>query len=265
MRTDREEYKLLYARIDDLCERAQRGEIAESCFLSPAELHHALAYLGYSGSGTGAVAFGGYADSERKKLFLLPEYAADAKEYGDIAVYLDSEPIAAVGVRESGFRKLTHRDYLGSLLSLGIERSVIGDIVLQEGESLSAVIFCEPRIADYIAGSLVKIGNDSVKTERITVGEDFSACRRFAHISDTVSSARIDCVVAALCSLSRDKARAAVLSESVEVDFECEPRPDRQISAPCIVSVRGFGRFKVNSVSELTRKGRLRLDADKFL
>ena len=98
-----------------------------------------------------------------------------------------------------------------------------------------------------------------------TISGDFKPYRSFLHISDTVSSARIDSIVASLCSLSREKARMTVVGELVEVDFAVETRPDRQVNAPCTVSVRGYGRFRVNSVSEQTRKGRLRLDADKYL
>jgi RNA-binding protein YlmH len=84
-------------------------------------------------------------------------------------------------------------------------------------------------------------------------------------ISDTVASPRLDCIVGALCSLSREKARATVESGLVELDFEREERPDRTVSAPCIISVRGYGRFRINSVSDMTKKGRYRLNAEKFV
>ena len=154
---------------------------------------------------------------------------------------------------------------LGSLLSLGIERDVLGDIVFEDESGCSAVLFCDRLIADYISSALTRVANDAVRIKNRVVEEGFTPYRSFLHISDTVPSARIDSVVASLCSLSREKARAAVVSELVEVDFAVEARPDRQISAPCTVSVRGYGRFRVNSVSDKTRKGRIRLDADKYL
>jgi RNA-binding protein YlmH len=80
-----------------------------------------------------------------------------------------------------------------------------------------------------------------------------------------VASSRLDCVVAAVCSLSRERARAVVESGLVELDFECEERADRAINPPCVISVRGFGRFKINSVSDKTKKGRYRLLAQKYL
>jgi RNA-binding protein YlmH len=154
---------------------------------------------------------------------------------------------------------------LGSLLSLGIERDVLGDIAFVDSSGFLAVLFCDRVIADYIKAELSRVANDAVKVAIKDIDADFEPYRSFLHISDTVASPRIDSVVAALCSLSREKARAAVVGELVEVDFMSEIRPDRQISAPCTVSVRGFGRFRINSVSDQTRKGRFRLDADKYL
>ena len=87
---------------------------------------------------------------------------------------------------------------------------------------------------------------------------------RTTELSDTVASARLDCVVASLCRLSREKARECVLSELVELNFEVEDRPDHAVEAPAILSVRGVGRFRVLSLSELTKKGRLRLRAEKY-
>ena len=74
-----------------------------------------------------------------------------------------------------------------------------------------------------------------------------------------------DCVVAALCSLSREKARVAVVNGLFEVDYEICERPDRTLTAPCTVTVKGYGKFRINSLCDKTKKGRLRLDADKYV
>jgi RNA-binding protein YlmH len=233
--------------------------------MSRGELREATDYLRSVGAGGRYVCYGGYGESERQRIFFLPDYITDAECYDDILPYIEKEPIEALLISGSGYRKLTHRDLLGSLLALGIERDVIGDVAFLDGDGFSAVVFCDALISEFIMLELCRVANDAVKVKRTVVDKDFAPHRSFLHISDTVASSRIDSVVAALCSLSRDKARAAVVSELVEVDFAVESRPDHQISAPCIVSVRGYGRFKVNSVSDMTRKGRLRLDADKYL
>lgn len=261
----KEEFSALFARVDDLLSRAERGEIGVTRFLSPREEHFLLAYLSQRGLADTCFTYGGYDGAERKRAYILPDYIGNPESYSDILPYFDESPIASVRIVGSGYRKLTHRDYLGSLLSLGIERGVLGDIVLLNTEREEAVLFCDSLIEDFILTELKKIASDTVKTESFEVGADFKAERSFVHISDTVASPRIDCVVAALCSLSRERARETVISGCVEVDFESETSPDRNVSAPAVVSIRGYGKFRINAVSELTRKGRVRLDADKYV
>ena len=173
-------------------------------------------------------------------------------------------PIACLFVAESGYKKLSHRDYLGSVLSLGIDRSVVGDIVLSS-EAGGAYIFCDGGIADFIAMELTRVGRDTVKVKRVEIGEDFAPKRALSHVSDTVASARVDCVVAALCNLSREAAQGAVRSGLVEVDFEPEERVDTVLEPPITVSVRGYGRFILRSFDGETKKGRLRLKADQLI
>lgn len=261
----KDEFSVLFARIDDLCERAERGEIVWSNFLSPRERHFAKGYLISSGMSDRCLFYGGYNGAERCRAYILPDYISGVKDYSELSAYLDENNITSLRIRGSGYRKLSHRDYLGSVLGLGIERDILGDIVFQDRAENEAIVFCDSLIANFILNDLKKVANDSVRVDKIEILNDFIPKKEFLHISDTVSSPRVDCVVAALCSLSRERASVAVMSGTVEVDFECETRPDKTLKAPCLISVRGYGKFKVNSVSEPTRRGRLRLDADKFI
>jgi len=261
----KDEFSVLFARIDDLFERAERGEIVSSDFLSPRERHFVNGHLVSRGVADRCLFYGGYKGAERCRAYILPDYISSVRDYSELSDYLDKSNISSLRVCGSGYRKLSHRDYLGSVLGLGIERDVLGDIVFREGTENEAIFFCDSVIADFILNDLKKVANDSVRVDKIEISDDFIPKREFLHISDTVSSPRVDCVVAALCSFSRERASATVASGAVEVDFECETRPDRAIVAPSLVSVRGYGKFKVNSVSEPTRRGRLRLDADKFI
>lgn len=256
---------MLLARIDDMCRRADRGEIAVSSFLSPKEKRAVLKYMSSKGMGGRCLTYGGYHDAERCRAYILPEYITDAESFFDIEPYLDKKDIVSLRIIGSGYRHLTHRDYLGSILGLGIEREVLGDIVFDDTEDEVAIAFCDSVIADFLLCELKKVANDTVKVKKIEISQNFVPKREFAHISDTVASARIDCVVAAICSLSREKATAVVNAGMVEVDYELETRQDRNLTPPCIVSVRGYGKFRINSVSEQTRRGRFRLSADKYI
>lgn len=256
---DERELEGLYARLEDMKKRAIRGELGISAFLSPRELHYARSHLGEGGY----LAYGGYSDAERKRIYFLPEYMEGVEDVEDLADFGEDTMISSVSVKGSGFVRLSHRDFMGSLLGMGLERSVIGDIVVTDGES--AVVMCDSRIADFLINEWTEVGHDKVRCSRVALGEDFSPERRYAPISDTVASARLDCIVAALCNLSRERARVCVVSGQCELDYECEERPDREVTPPALISVRGYGKFRVCSIGEQTKKGRLRLAAQKFL
>lgn len=253
----------LYARLDDLCRAADRGEIGQSGFLTPRELHCACAYLGRRGASF--FAFGGYEDAERKKVYILPDYMEGVRSADELDGYGHSHLIGAVRVSSAGYRKLTHRDYLGSVLGLGLERDVLGDILVMGDDGENAVIFCNEALVGYLCETLIWVSREKVRCAAVELSEIEIPKRRFLAINDTVASPRTDCVVGALCSLSREKAREAVVSGLVEVDFETEERPDRTVAAPCTVSVRGYGRFRLLSVEDKTKKGRYRLIAEKYL
>ena len=259
-----EDKKILFARLDDLCRSAEQGIPVSSCFLSPRELYFGAQYLRTHGMTGRFLEWGGYGSAERKKIIVLPEYM-EGVSFEGLSDYGVDCGVAALLVLCSGFVKVTHRDLLGSVLGLGIERDVIGDIVLSEGEKIQATVICDAAIAEYIEANLVKVGRDTVKVKKAELSAEFVPERKFVHLSGTVASARLDCIVAAVCSLSREKAREAVVAGLVELDYEPEERPDRTVSSPAVLAVRGYGKFKINAVSDVTRKGRIRLDADKYV
>ncbi len=256
----------ILSRLSDLCDAAERGEVGISAFLSPRELHIAESFL--TGKGVSFFTFGGYAEAERKRVYILPDYmvAADGIEPCQIiSEFGYSTKTAALKIVGSGYRVLTHRDILGSLLGLGVERSVLGDIILLDKDGKETVIICDEAISEFFIRDMTHVANDKIRISRINLGEWESPPRRMQPIQDTVASKRLDAVIAALCNISRDKARETVESGLVEIDFEREERPDRGLVTPCTVSIRGFGRFKVSSLNDKTKKGRLRLEAEKFI
>jgi hypothetical protein len=143
--------------------------------------------------------------------------------------------------------------------------AVLGDILVIGDDGEDAVIFCNEALVGYLCEELVWVAREKVKCAAVGLTEIEIPPRRFAAVNDTVASPRTDCVVGALCSLSREKAREAVVSGLVEVDFETEERPDRTVSTPCTLSVRGYGRFRLISVEDKTKKGRYSLIAEQYL
>lgn len=261
---ERDEFKGMYARLEDWIARVERGEPICGSFFSPRELHYAERYL--DGRGVSYGSFGGYGEAERKKLYLLPDYMGEAVgvpfEAHLAAFGIDTE-IAALRIDGSGYRVLSHRDFLGSILGLGIERSVLGDLITDSESGQWAVAFCDGAIALFIENELKKVANDKVRVSLVTEWE--LPPRRYVTIHDTVASSRLDCVVAALCGMSREKANDTVRGGLVEVDFESEERPDRLVDSCELISIRGYGRFRLLALRDRTKKGRIRLEAEKYL
>ncbi len=263
---------LFEARLEDAIRKCTSGSVAYLPFLTMRERRRAERLLIARGMGDAYWFWGGHKTAERTCLFLLPDYLIailpeDATERETALFdYLAEElndVVVPLCIRGSGFRKLTHRDYLGAVLGLGIERDAIGDIAVQD--EYSAILFCPRTLASFFAGELTKVGADTVRCRECVIDETFTDGKQYRPISDTVASPRLDCVVAALCNLSREAAQNAVRSGFVEVDFEVEERVDTILEAPITISVRGHGRFILRSFDGETRKGRLRMRADQLV
>ena len=264
---------MLTARIGDAIEKSRRGEVAVLPFITPVQRKQAERELRTCGYWEAAWFFGGYDTAERVCLFLLPEYLTALLELppqacdADTVLALLAEDVAravtAVRIRGSGFRKLSHRDYLGAILGLGLERDALGDLAVQNERE--AVLFCSQTLATFLIESLSKVGSDTVKCQPYTPDDAFTDGKVYAPISSTVASSRLDCVVAALTGLSREDAQSAIRSGVVEVEFEPTERVDLALVPPVTLSVRGFGRYVLRAFDGETKKGRLRLRADKLV
>ena len=263
---------LFEARLEDAIRKCTSGNVAQIPFLTMRQRRRAERMLDARGLHDSYWFWGGHAGAERACLFLLPDYLTailpeDAVERESaLPEYLAEEltdAVISILIKGSGFRNLTHRDYLGAILGLGIERDAIGDIAVQDAHS--AILFCPRTLAGFLMGELTKVGADTVRCYECLLDETFTDGKKYRPVSDTVASPRLDCVVAALCNLSREAAQSAVRSGLVEVDFEPEERVDTVLTPPITVSVRGYGRFVLHSFEGETRKGRLRLKADQLI
>lgn len=263
---ENKDLKLFYAKLDDLEKRAIGGAVSHSAFLTPSEVYKAERYFEAKGNKDKICFFGGYFAAQRKQIFLLPEYIVDYVDGSDIFEMIDEElsnSICALKISGSGFREFTHRDYLGSILSLGLEREVLGDICILDNHS--AIVFCNAEVSDFIIFELSAIGNDKVKVEKIHVDKNMPSTQKYQGFTDTVASERLDCVVAAIFNLSREKAQNLIKGGFVDFNYETATKIDVKAEANDIISARGYGKFIVRDISQSTKKGRLRLFADKYI
>ena len=251
------------AHVADLFDRAESGEVVFTPFLTPREQKE----IGkkYAFARDRVRMLGGYAEAERCRAVFLPPYMAELDGEVCEAIVADEmrEALVAVSVVGSGYRDLSHRDYLGSILNLGLERDAIGDIAVLSPRE--AVLFCDRLIAAFLAENLTRVARDAVKACVTELAPDFNGGRKFEPVSDTVASPRADAVVAALCNLSRERAQALFAQGSVELDYEPLEKYDREVSEGAVLTVRSHGKFIVRSLSDKTKKGRYRLLADRYV
>ena len=270
-----DEFKLLCRRAEDLFARAT-GDLVSTAFLNPAEQYFLAQYLRERGYASRAIFFGGARGAQRKKLFACPEYIAALAEDGNLyraaSEFLGADAfgdICTLKISGGGFRDFSHRDYLGGILALGLDRSAIGDIA--PVDDYSAYMFVSRKVVGFLTGGElaadggIRIAKDRVRIERVCLPEEYEIVQKFKPISDTVASERLDCVIAALCNLSREAAKERILSGTVEQNYETVTEGSIAVHAGDHISVRGVGKFLVDSVADPTKKGRLRLMAKKFI
>jgi RNA-binding protein YlmH len=194
--------------------------------------------------------FGGFESAERVMLGCFPDWQT-AEEF----------PIKAITFTFRKTDKLSHRDFLGSILGLGLKREAIGDILIEEGR---AIVFCLEEIADFILNQLTKVGRTGVKlkegfTEPLPLRDNLLEFR------DTIASNRLDCVVASLCKTSRSLAFVKINEGLVSLNsVPCE-KPTKSVFDGDIIAVRGYGKFIIESVSGITKKQRIILKYKKYV
>ncbi|MBQ7312874.1 MAG: hypothetical protein IKI93_08230 [Clostridia bacterium] len=263
--------------------RESEYAVAVTDFLSPgekAEIYHEL--VARIGNGISRCFFwGGCRGAERCAAVFLPEWylpesapvhkmVADTERVDAFAAFLETNedlrdqiPIRALKIRGSGFKNLTHRDFMGGILSLGIDRSVIGDIaVTSESEAL---VMVHGKIAPFLLTELKKIGRDAVKVEEWDIAPTFEIPRQYADEPIVVSSPRLDGVVKALTGKSRELAAEMVRSGLVELEYKQTDNVSAEVREGMILSIRGFGKYVIGHTSGTTKSGRIRISCKKYI
>lgn len=235
----------LLKRIEDLLSQTERKCIlSHSPFLDAAESAEAALFLGRR-SGASYVFSGGFEDAERKILFILPDYID--KDY-----FTPDEYITAVRVSHT-FGELTHRDYLGSLMGLGIKRETLGDILVFSDR---AYIICTARISEYILTNIDKIGRIGVRCEQCALSDIEIPEPVFDEVTGTVASLRADALTALAFGISRTVAADIIRDGKLALNHIELLNPAEDISEGDLLSLRGFGRARLASLGGTSKKGR---------
>lgn len=193
--------------------------------------------------------FGGYTGAERTVLCVAPDWC-------DRPVY----PITAITFKYRRCDTLTHRDFLGALMSLGIARETVGDILIEDGR---AVVFMLCEISDYVNSQIRKIGRVGVTLSN-GYDEPLPEIGKKEHLSATVASTRLDCVISAICGFSRKDAAKVIADGMVSVNSVCCQKATFAVTAGNTVTVRQKGRYEITDCDLFTKKGRIILNYSKY-
>ena len=249
------EEQLLEKRFLDLSRTAfHRNIITYTDFLNLNELNilHTIPktelYCNY-------ISFGGYDTAERQMAAFVPDA---------LSLRTENYPITVLEISPSNPKfgeELIHRDYLGAILNLGIERSMTGDILV---DGKKAIIFVQDNMADYIADNLTRVRHTTVKINKILV-EDLVYDQKIEIIKGTVASVRLDSLLSLAFSHSRTKLTGLIEGGKVFVNGKLITTNAYQVKEDDIISVRGMGKFKFHGSEGKSRKNRIYVEIHKFV
>lgn len=245
------EEQLLAARVQDcltLCLRRQQPK-----FTGFLDLHQQkiAAFAAAAVSAQDSCFFGGFPEAERRVFGAFPAYF-DEKE--------KNFPIVCIRAKHS--RPLSHRDFLGALMSLGINREAVGDILVSDEQSF---LFLTETIAQHVLDNLRKVGNVGVCLSLCEPQEAGTLQPRFSQEKAIVSSLRADCVTAALAQKSRAESAKLITGELVQLNHAPLKSVSTSVCSGDVLSIRRVGKFLIGDVETTTKKGRLVLSYKKYI
>lgn len=191
---------------------------------------------------------GGYEEAERQRALIYPlYYEPDASDFHLVA-YNINFPLK--------FGELSHGKILGTLLSTGIDRDRIGDIIT-DGQAWHVIM--DQSIAEYIRNQVTKIANVGVHLEPLTLDALLISQEDWDEVMIFASSLRLDTLLSKVYNFSRQRAKNYISAGQVKVNFVEMDRPDQEIGENDIVSLRKFGRFWIDHIDGMTKKENYRL------
>lgn len=197
--------------------------------------------------------FGGYDGAERKIFGAFPDW-----QEPDFSVF----PIAILKITLKGGADISHRQYLGTILSLGIERDRIGDILT---EQTGAYVFLSADISEYVQENITKIGRCGAYVKFADLSEVSLPDRKFKEISCVCASLRLDAAVSALMNISRNEAKSLIMAGKACVNHFDMQKTDFVLKEGDLLSIRGFGRAEVGEIGAKTRSDRIHIMFKKYI
>lgn len=246
------EDKLLLRKADDLIELSEKYFCDKySFFLDERQKELIIQY--FNSIGFNNFSFnGGYQLSLRNILSVFPMYIEN--EHSNF-------PIDCILFEYRKQDLLSHRDFLGSLMSLQIKRELLGDIIVNNGKSY---VFVHNSISSFLINNITKIGKIGVKLS-ICLSPEITIENKFDEILGTVASLRLDSIVALVTGLSREKASLIIKSNGIDVNYVNIKDNSFLLKSFDVFSLRKFGKFTIAEIGGTSKKGRIHIKINKYI
>ena len=203
---------------------------------------------------------GGFDNAERKLLLIYPEKLKDLSDRINLDEFLNIIRMTAPNDLQE---KYNHRNYLGALIKLGIERTKIGDIIVDDD---GADIIVLPEMTKFLTSNLCSLKRfNKFKIEQIKLKDLKKQEIRTEIKKITVSSMRLDNIVSELARCSRTKANEMLTQERVLINHEVFTKSSKEVKQNDTITIRGKGRFIIKDIVGNTKKGRIFLEIEKFV
>ncbi|MFA9423553.1 MAG: RNA-binding protein [Sedimentibacter sp.] len=198
--------------------------------------------------------FPSFEQGERKVFILYPEYLENINK--------DEYIIGIRILNKSKFKKLSHKDYLGSIMSLGIDRNKTGDIYVYDDY---ADIVVHNDISDYLIYNLENIGHNKIEINKMKIDQVHFKEQEHIVLNINSSSMRIDNIVKHITNKSRETAQDIIRAGNVKVNYQVEERTAAEIKEFDMISISKFGRFKISKLSGITKSGKNKIEIKHYI
>lgn len=198
--------------------------------------------------------FGGYHLAERQIVAFLPDALYYEYEY-------PFQQIEISPINQKFAEDLTHRDYLGAVMNLGIERCKLGDILATNER---AILFVKEELSDYIMENLTRIRHTSIQTSLLSsIEPDYEP--EYEERQGSVASIRLDTILSLAYPLSRSKLTSYIEAGRVFVNGKLITSNGYRLKEGDMISVRKMGRISYNGILSETKKGRYMISIRKYI
>lgn len=252
--------KILLAQIIDKAEMAEKkNKIEYTDFLDLAQIELVQKFINREKI-ENFKCYGGFEQAERKIFVFYPEKFNSIVVEKNLANIVQ---IIRIELPDDLKGKYTHRDYLGAVIKLGIERKKVGDIIVDNNGADIIVDKCISKFLLENLSSLTRFSKCEITVENIENLRTVEIKKEERDI--IVSSLRLDNVISELAKCSRNKALEIINTERVFINFQSETKKTKQIKTGDIITIRGKGRFYIKELLGQTKSGRTIIKIEKFV